>query len=96
MADRKREVTSGARPATGGVRRHIGELPRRRDALEAELKDIEMDAGEGEVTLAADVRLHVTNLDKVYFPQGTRTKGDVMRYYVRAAPVLLPCSLIAH
>ncbi|MEO7966733.1 MAG: hypothetical protein ABIT38_22775, partial [Gemmatimonadaceae bacterium] len=29
-------------------------------------------------------------LGKVYFPEVGRTKGDVMRYYVRAAPFLLP------
>jgi bifunctional non-homologous end joining protein LigD len=32
----------------------------------------------------------LTNLDKVYFPQDGRTKGDVIRYYAEVAPVLVP------
>jgi bifunctional non-homologous end joining protein LigD len=35
-------------------------------------------------------RLAVTNLDKVLYPQTGFTKGEVIDYYVRIAPVLLP------
>lgn len=64
---------------------------RRRDRrLERELEAIERGGGDGEARIAADLSLHVSNLDKVYFPDVGKTKGDVMRYYVRAAPLLLP------
>ncbi len=32
----------------------------------------------------------VTNLDKVFYPETGFTKGDVIDYYVRVSPVLLP------
>jgi bifunctional non-homologous end joining protein LigD len=35
-------------------------------------------------------RLALTNLDKVLWPETGLTKGDLIRYYVDAAPVLLP------
>src|SRR5206468_5343371 len=34
--------------------------------------------------------LEVSNLDKVFFPATKQTKGDVMRFYARMAPFLLP------
>ena len=34
--------------------------------------------------------LEVSNLDKVFFPSTRHTKGDVMRFYARMAPLLLP------
>jgi bifunctional non-homologous end joining protein LigD len=34
--------------------------------------------------------LHLTNLDKVLFPEAGFTKRDLVRYYTAAAPVLLP------
>ncbi|MGQ0535668.1 MAG: DNA polymerase domain-containing protein [Methanobacteriota archaeon] len=35
-------------------------------------------------------RIRLTNLDKVFFPSTGFRKGDVIRYYARIAPVLLP------
>jgi bifunctional non-homologous end joining protein LigD len=35
-------------------------------------------------------RLQVSNLDKVMFPATETTKGEVLSYYARVAPVLLP------
>lgn len=35
-------------------------------------------------------KLEVSNLGKVLYPEGGFTKGDVIDYYVRIAPVLLP------
>jgi bifunctional non-homologous end joining protein LigD len=44
-----------------------------------------------EVLLRAGRRsVTLTNLDKVYFPQGGLTKRDLLRYYADVAPVLLP------
>ncbi|OGU26781.1 MAG: hypothetical protein A3K13_00215 [Gemmatimonadetes bacterium RIFCSPLOWO2_12_FULL_68_9] len=36
------------------------------------------------------VRLPVTNLRKVFWPEGNITKGALLRYYVAVAPYLLP------
>jgi len=35
-------------------------------------------------------RLRLSNLDKVLYPEAGRTKGEVIDYYTRIAPVLLP------
>ena len=37
-----------------------------------------------------DQKVDVTNLDKVMYPKIGFTKGDVIDYYVRISPVLLP------
>jgi len=34
--------------------------------------------------------LTLRNLDKVFWPQGARTKGDLLRHYARLAPLILP------
>ena len=34
--------------------------------------------------------LDVTNLRKVFWPKSKLTKGDLMRYYVRVSPFILP------
>ena len=39
---------------------------------------------------AAGRRLAVTSLDKVMYPDTETTKGEVLHYYARIAPVLLP------
>ena len=35
-------------------------------------------------------RLSVSNLDKVLYPSAGFTKGEIIDYYARIAPVLLP------
>src|SRR5687767_4363850 len=35
-------------------------------------------------------RLPVSNLDKIFYPKTGFTKGDVINYYIRIAPMLLP------
>ena len=56
------------------------------EALESAGEDgvLELPGGAG----AAE--LEVSNLDKVFFPSTRHTKGDVMRFYARIAPALLP------
>jgi bifunctional non-homologous end joining protein LigD len=58
--------------------------------IEAQLEGIERGGGEGEVQLGRGATLHVSSLGKVYFPDVGVTKGALMRYYARIAPVLLP------
>ncbi len=46
---------------------------------------------EDRVTVQVDgVRLELSNLDKVLYPGAGYTKGEVIDYYTRVAPVLLP------
>jgi bifunctional non-homologous end joining protein LigD len=63
----------------------------RRDAerMAAAIERIEHDGGDGVLELATGP-LEVSNLGKVFFPATRHTKGDVMRFYARVAPVLLP------
>jgi bifunctional non-homologous end joining protein LigD len=57
----------------------------------AQLDRIERDGGSGELRFPhEDLTLPVTSLGKTYFPEPGLTKGDVMRFYVRLAPALLP------
>jgi bifunctional non-homologous end joining protein LigD len=59
-------------------------------AILDELSSIEEERGSGTVTLGRDRSLAVSNLGKVYFPKSGHTKGDIMRWYVRAASAILP------
>ena len=52
-------------------------------ALEAARKD-------GVLSLPSGEELKVTNLHKVFWPKQKLTKGDLMRYYARVAPLVLP------
>jgi bifunctional non-homologous end joining protein LigD len=52
-------------------------------ALESARKD-------GLVTLPDGDTLKVTNLHKVFWPKQKLTKGDLLRYYARVAPFILP------
>ncbi len=58
--------------------------------VESQLTAIEHGAGAGELDLGRGARLHVSSLGRVYFPDVGVTKGALMRYYTRIAPVLLP------
>lgn len=47
-------------------------------------------AASGQVVQVDGRRLRVTNLDKVVYPETGTTKGEVISYYSRIAPVMLP------
>ncbi|HEY4217813.1 MAG TPA: non-homologous end-joining DNA ligase [Gemmatimonadaceae bacterium] len=55
-----------------------------------QLADIEAAGGDGTIDFGRGRTLHVSSLDKIYFPADELTKGDVMRYYATVAPLLLP------
>jgi bifunctional non-homologous end joining protein LigD len=78
--------TRGGSTRGGGAR---GGSARGGDALVERLELIEREGGDGEVRVGR-ARVRVTSLDKPYFPADGITKGDVMRYYARVAPLLLP------
>ena len=44
----------------------------------------------GTLRLTSRTTLDVTSLDKLFFPKTGHTKGDIMRWYARVAPMLLP------
>ncbi|MGH9145869.1 MAG: DNA ligase D, partial [Vicinamibacterales bacterium] len=65
---------------------HAAELRR----LHEDLLRIEAGRGDGIVTLPDDVKMSVTNLKKLFWPKLKITKGELIRYYVKVAPYLLP------
>ena len=44
----------------------------------------------GRLVAINDVKVDLTNLDKVFWPEEGYTKGDVVAYYRSAAPFILP------
>ena len=62
---------------------------RARPSPVAQLEEIERTGGDGVLELEGG-SLAVSSLDKIFFPDRGYTKGDVMRYYARIAPVILP------
>lgn len=60
------------------------------DLIVQQLDDLQARRKPGRLVLPGDETLEVTNLDKVFWPAGRRTKGDLLRYYTRIAPLLLP------
>ncbi len=55
-----------------------------------QLDEIEKGPGSGTLRLPERHTLEVTNLRKPFWPKLKITKGDLMRYYVRVAPYILP------
>ena len=53
------------------------------------LETLEAGEGEGEPIIEG-VRLRVTNLKKVLWPESGITKGELLRYYASVAPAILP------
>lgn len=60
------------------------------DEIVAQLDDLQTRRKHGKVALPSGDTVDVTNLDKVFWPEGRRTKGDLLRYYARVAPLILP------
>jgi bifunctional non-homologous end joining protein LigD len=79
LADESAGTTKRARPKAVAASK-----------LLARLDEIEEAGGEARLEIAKDTALDVTNLGKVFFPAKKLTKGDLMRYYVEVAPLVLP------
>jgi bifunctional non-homologous end joining protein LigD len=58
--------------------------------VETQLRAIEREGGDGELSFGHGETLRVSSLGKMFFPDVGITKGDLMRYYTRVAPMLLP------
>ena len=55
-----------------------------------QLRELEDAHRDGVLALPGGASLKVTNLHKIFWPKQKLTKGDLLRYYVEAAPCLLP------
>lgn len=64
--------------------------PTSADALVDQLHALEAAHRNGRIELPNGDTLEVTNLHKVFWPATRQTKGDLLRYYVRIAPLILP------
>ena len=85
----KRQATRRSRSAPSYSRSTPRVLPRDADQIADQIESFERDGGSGVLDLPTG-RLEISNLDKIFFPKTKHTKGDVMRFYARVAPYLLP------
>src|SRR5437879_2063023 len=60
-----------------------------RGATASELNALEAIKQEGDWEIGGRV-VHLTNLDKLLFPEDRYSKRDLIRYYVQVAPVMIP------
>ncbi len=60
------------------------------DAMTAQLDAFEANKRDGKLRLPDGDTLDVTNLHKIFWPGPPYTKGDLLRYYARVAPLILP------
>ncbi len=60
------------------------------DMLTLQLEDFEQRKRDGKLQLPDGDTLDVGNLHKVFWPGPKYTKGDLLRYYARIAPLILP------
>jgi len=60
-----------------------------RGATAAELKALDAISKEGNWEIGGRT-VHLTNLDKLLFPEDRYSKRDLIRYYVQVAPVMIP------
>jgi bifunctional non-homologous end joining protein LigD len=81
--------TERSRP-TGVRRTRKGQAAYDAESLLTQLSEIEKKGGDASLDFGGGKKLKVSNLDKVFFPKEKFTKGDVLRYYVRIADLILP------
>ena len=60
------------------------------DDLLAQLEDLERSRRRGTIVLSDGARVPIGNLHKVFWPEPGITKGELLRFYLRMAPYLLP------
>jgi bifunctional non-homologous end joining protein LigD len=70
---------------TGGPRTTWGT-----SSLIDQLRALEDAKRDGTISLPDGSELAITNLSKIYWPGPKLTKGDLLRYYVEVAPLILP------
>lgn len=60
------------------------------EAMTRQLDELQEQRRDGRLDLPGGDTLDVTNLAKVFWPAEGYTKGDLIRYYARIAPLILP------
>jgi bifunctional non-homologous end joining protein LigD len=68
----------------------LNEWAEHADAMTTQLEDLEQRKRDGRLSLPDGDWLDVTNPQKVFWPEPGYTKGDLLRYYARIAPLILP------
>ncbi len=77
-------------PELAGISRATADSSAKVQAVIDQLDEIERGKSSGTLQLPDGQALAVTNLRKIFWPKSKLTKGDLMRYYVRVAPFILP------
>jgi bifunctional non-homologous end joining protein LigD len=77
-----------ATPPAATSRSQTGERPL--EDIISQLRALEDARKDGVLELPDGGRLGVTNLWKVFWPEPKFTKGDLLRYYARVSPLILP------
>jgi bifunctional non-homologous end joining protein LigD len=85
----KRRTTAVMPQTARGARTRNAERRTTNDVVE-QLRALETARKDGVLVLPDGDQLKVTNLHKVFWPKHKLTKGDLMRYYARVAPFILP------
>jgi bifunctional non-homologous end joining protein LigD len=78
--------TSLSRAAARIAKHFKADIP---GATAAELEALDAMAKEGNWEIGGRI-VHLTNLDKLLFPEDRYSKRDLIRYYVQVAPVMIP------
>ena len=79
---------SNHEPGTGNREPRTGN--REPAGLLTQLRELEDARRDGVLALPDGNAVKVTNLHKIFWPKQKLTKGDLLRYYVQAAPYILP------
>ena len=89
--NRRTSKTSGVVSSLEGPRkRHPTSSRLAVSSLLDRLRELEDTKKDGDVPLPGGDSLRVTNLAKLFWPKLGITKGDLLRYYVEVAPLILP------
>jgi bifunctional non-homologous end joining protein LigD len=84
IAVKRASVKPAAKKSAASAKR--AGVPR---AIIEQLRELEQAAENGVLELGTGA-LEVSNLGKVFYPKTKTTKGDLMRFYARMSPMLLP------
>jgi len=82
----EKDPVSSASSARSAVAFPAGAL----EGIVTQLTELEKARRDGAIALPDGDRLSVTNLSKPFWPKLKLTKGDLLRYYARVAPFVLP------
>jgi bifunctional non-homologous end joining protein LigD len=87
---RRSGETQPTKPRAQRTARAKNAEPRTTNDVVEQLSALEASRNDGVLSLPDGDTLKVTNLHKPFWPKLKLTKGDLMRYYARIAPLILP------